>query len=77
MGANVLVKFKIVFFNWGQFFTIGGIFFQLGAKNYFGIQKINYFGNYIDPCAMIITINIFLEIESIGLADFKTCFNPI
>jgi len=50
MGANVLAEFENVFFNWGHFFTIGGIFFKLVAKNYFGIQKISYFGNYMDPC---------------------------
>ncbi len=38
------------FFNLGHFFTIGGIFLKLGAKNYFGIEKISYFGNYMDPC---------------------------
>ena len=27
----------------------GGIFFKLGAKTYFGIEKISFFWNYIDP----------------------------
>ena len=56
MGANVLVEFKNVFLIGGIFFTIGGIFFtiggiflKLGAKNYFEIEKISYFGNYMDP----------------------------
>jgi len=31
-------------------FLIEGIFLQLGAKNYIRIEKINYFGNYMDPC---------------------------
>ena len=44
MGANVLGEFENVFFNWGRFF-------KLGAKNYFGIEKISYFGNYMDPCS--------------------------
>ena len=30
----------------------GGIFFKLEAKNYFGIEKISFFGNYIDPCIL-------------------------
>jgi len=30
----------------------GGIFFKLGAKNYFGIEKISFFGNYIDPSSI-------------------------
>jgi len=42
MGANVLVEFENVF-------LIEGIFLQLGAKNYFGIEKISYFGNYMNP----------------------------
>jgi len=36
MGANVLVKFE-------------NVFLQLGAKNYFWIEKISFFGNYKDP----------------------------
>ena len=43
MGANVLVEFENVF-------LIEGIFFKLGAKDNFGIEKISYFGNYMDPC---------------------------
>ena len=42
MGANVLVEFENAIFK-------GGIFLQLGAKNYFGIEKISFFGNYLDP----------------------------
>jgi len=49
--ANVLVEFEkkiltggIFFKNWGHFFS------KLGAKNYFGIEKISFFGNYIAPC---------------------------
>ena len=42
MGANVLVEFENVF-------LIEGTFLQLGAKNYFGIEKISYFGNYMNP----------------------------
>jgi len=54
MGANVLVEFENVIFNWGHFLTIGGIFFfKLGAKNYFGIEKICYFGNYMDPWILV------------------------
>ena len=40
MGANVLVEFENICLNWGHFFTIGGIFFKLGAKNYLGILRI-------------------------------------
>ncbi len=39
-----------------HFFTIGDIFFNLGAKNYFGIKKISYFGNYIDPCLFLVKL---------------------
>ena len=49
MGANVLVEFENVFLIGGIFFTIGGIFLKLGAKHYFGIEKISFFGNYMDP----------------------------
>ena len=42
MGANVLVQFE-------KKILTGGIFLKLGAKNYFGIKKISFFGNYIDP----------------------------
>ena len=49
-GANVLVEFEkknltggIFFKNWGHFFS------KLGANNYFGIEKISFFGNYMDP----------------------------
>jgi len=43
MGANVLVEFE-------KKILTGGIFFlNWGAKNYFGIEKISFFGNYIDP----------------------------
>ena len=42
MGANVFVEFENVF-------LIGGIFFTIGGKNYFGIEKISFFGNYMDP----------------------------
>ena len=38
----MLVEFENVF-------LIGGIFLKLGAKNNFGIEKISYFGNYMDP----------------------------
>ena len=38
----MLVEFENVF-------LIVGIFLQLGAKNYFWIEKISYFGNYMDP----------------------------
>ena len=38
----MLVEFENVIFN-------GGIFLQSGAKNYFGIKKNSYFGNYMDP----------------------------
>ena len=49
MGANVLVEFENVF-------LIGGIFFyNLGPKIYFGIEKISYFGNYMDPCKIRVT----------------------
>ena len=47
MGAKVLVEFENVF-------LIGGIFFKLGAKNYFGIEKMSYFGNYMEPCNTVI-----------------------
>ena len=47
-GGIVLVEFEKLFLNWGHFFTMGE-FFKLGAKNYFGIEKISYFGNYMDP----------------------------
>jgi len=50
MGANVLVEFENVFLIGGIFSTIGGIFLSWVAKNYFGIDKISYFGIYIDPC---------------------------
>ena len=33
----------------------GGIFLKLGAKNYFGIEKISFFGNYIDPWIQVIS----------------------
>ena len=52
MGANVLVEFENVFFNRGHFF------FKLGAKNYFGIEKISYFGNYMDPWRKAIVFNV-------------------
>ena len=39
-----------IFYNWGHFFL------KLGAKNNFRIEKINYFGNYIDPW-LELTIN--------------------
>jgi len=42
MGANVLVEFENIF-------LMGAFFLKLGAKNYFGIEKISYFGNYMDP----------------------------
>ena len=41
------------FFNWGPFFTIGGILFKVGGKNYFGIEKISYFWNYMDPLVVV------------------------
>ena len=47
-------------FNWGHFFKkLGAFFFKLGAKNYFGIEKISFFGNYIDPCSISILVNSF------------------
>ena len=34
----------------GKYFLIEGIFFKkLEATNYFRIEKISYFGNYMDP----------------------------
>ena len=54
LGANVLVEFENVFLIGGIFFTIGGIFLKLGAKNYFGIEKISYFWNYIDPWYQVV-----------------------
>ena len=50
MGANVLVEFENVFLIGGIFFYNWGHFvLKLGAKNNFGIEKISYFGNYMDP----------------------------
>ena len=53
----MLVEFENVFLIGGIFFTIWGIFYnwghfflKLGAKNNFGIEKISYFGSYMDPC---------------------------
>jgi len=48
MGANVLVEFKM-FFNWGHFFQMGAMCQWNLNKNYFGIKKISYIGNYMDP----------------------------
>ena len=57
MGENVLVEFENV--NWGHFFTIGDIFFKVGGKNYFGIGKISFFGNYMDPCSKHVLYILF------------------
>ena len=60
-----------------MFFLIGGIFFKLGAKNYFGIEKINFLGIIWTPaCNMLIlrekrkkilTLVSFLHTFSIGV----------
>ena len=39
MGANVLVEFENVFFNWGHFFTIWRIFLSWGQKIILGSRK--------------------------------------
>jgi len=44
----VLVEFKMFFFIGGIFLQLGAFFLKLGAKNYFGIEKISYFGNDMD-----------------------------
>ena len=49
-GANVLVLGGIFFKLGALFLKIGGIFFKIGGKKViFGIEKISFFGNYIDP----------------------------
>jgi len=45
----LVVEFEKKILLWAFFLKIGGIFFKMGAKNYFGIEKISFFGNYIDP----------------------------
>ena len=61
MGANVLVELKMFFLNWGRFFyNLGHFFYNWGHsfkvedKNDFGIEKISYFGNYMDPWLQVI-----------------------
>ena len=54
MGANVLVEFENVFLIGGIFLQLGAFFLKLGAKNYFGIEKISYFGNYMEPCITVL-----------------------
>ena len=49
MGANVLVEFENVFLIEAYFLQLWAFLLKLGAKNYFGIEKISYFGNYMDP----------------------------
>jgi len=50
MEANVLVEFENIFLIGGIFLQLGAFFLTWRAKNYFGIEKISYFGNYMDPC---------------------------
>ena len=58
MGANVLVEFENVF-------LIGGIFFlKLGAKNNFGIEKISYFGNYLNTQSKVNKKCLYIEKQS-------------
>ena len=40
----------------GIFFKLGAFFSKLGATNYFGIEKISFFGNYIDPCIYLVEL---------------------
>ena len=63
-GQMCLWNLLKMFFNWGHFFTIGGNFFKLVAKNYFGIEKISHFGNYMDPCINQVLQSNPLEIDS-------------
>ena len=53
MGAKVFVEFENVF-------LIEGIFFKLGAKKYFGIEKISFFGNYMDPWRCELLLDFFV-----------------
>jgi len=50
IGGNYVSGIENIFLIGAIFFTIGGIFSFLGAKNNFGIEKTSYFGNYMDPC---------------------------
>ena len=72
MGAIVLVVFENVF-------LIGAIFNNGGQKKYFGIEKISYFGSYMDPCNWLITLylltgRLFLLFGFIWFRDSSIIF---